>query len=349
MSGNAEVQMQEVRSIPGPVLITGGAGFIGRYLTEALAAAGTPVTVLDDLSCENSTFDCPQIARPGVTCIEGSVFDEPLMSRMVREHATVVHFASVVGVEETISRPFDTIDNLRGTMHLARMLTPDHVALFASSADVYAAHSHMYDRPMREDDLLVLEHPQVNRWVYAHVKALEENLVANAAARSVVIRVFNTFGPAMDYPAPKRVVPHFINNILNRQPMRLSGDGSQRRSFCWVGDTVRGMIQALAHTARHQAPFAECFNIGADQPMSMRELAEYMNATAVRLGLIDQPLPIEAESFTYSQAFDDSWNRVPDIAHAREVLGFAPAMPFAEGMERTLVHYRDQEAARKAA
>lgn len=349
MPAISEVKMQEVKAIPGPVLITGGAGFIGRYLAEVLASAGTDVTVLDDLSCENSSFDCPQLAHAAITCIESSVFDERLMTRLVGEHATVVHFASVVGVEETISRPFDTIDNLRGTMHLSRILTPEHVVLFASSADVYAAHSHMYDRPMREDDLLVLEHPRVNRWVYAHVKALEENLIANAAARSVVIRVFNTFGPAMDYPAAKRVVPHFISNIMNGEPMRLSGDGSQRRSFCWVGDTVQGMIQALAHTAGHAAPFAECFNIGAAQPMSMRELAEYMNEAAVRLGLIDAPLPIEAESFTYSQAFDDSWNRVPDISHAREVLGFAPTTPFDAGMERTLAYYRDQEAARKAA
>lgn len=343
-------QVQDVSSIPGPVLITGGAGFIGRYLAESLVLAGHAVTVLDDLSCANSTFDCPQLDRPGVTPIEGSVFDEPLMTRMVREHRTIVHFASVVGVEETISRPFDTIDNLRGTMHLSQLLTPEHVALFASSADVYAAHSQMYrDQPMREDDRLVFERPQVNRWVYAHVKALEENLIANSAARSVVIRVFNTYGPAMDFPAPKRVVPHFINNILTRTPMRLSGDGSQRRSFCWVGDTVRGMVQALAHAAGHGAPFAECFNLGAASPMSMRELAEYMNAAAVRMGLIDHPLPIEAEAFTYSQAFDDSWNRVPDISHAQAVLGFQPTMPFAEGMEQTLAHYRDREAKRQAA
>lgn len=344
-------ELQDVRSIPGPVLITGGAGFIGRYLTEALAEAGIAVTVMDDLSCQNSSFDCPQIDRPGVTCVEGSVFDLPLMTRMVREHATIVHFASVVGVEETISRPFDTVDNLRGSMDLARLLTPEHVVLFASSADVYAAHSHMYDRAMREDDRLVFESPQVNRWVYAHVKALEENLISNSAARSVIIRVFNTYGPAMDFPAPKRVVPHFIANILNRTPMRLSGDGSQRRSFCWVGDTVRGMMQALAHTAAQQTPFAECFNIGASEPMSMRELAEFMNAAAVRLGLLEQPLPIEAETFTYSQSFDDSWNRVPDISHAGRILGFAPTMPFIQGMEMTLAHYRDKDlkAAQEAA
>ncbi|MEZ5666381.1 MAG: NAD-dependent epimerase/dehydratase family protein [Alphaproteobacteria bacterium] len=335
----------DIAAIPSPVLITGGAGFIGRYLAEALARAGKAVTVLDDLSCKNSTFDCPQIRRAQARCVEGSVFDEALMAAEVAAHRTVVHFASVVGVEETISRPFDTIDNLRGTMHLARLLTADHVALFASSADVYALHSHMYDRPMREDDLIVLERPEVNRWVYAHVKALEENLIANAAARSVVIRVFNTYGPMMDYPAAKRVIPHFMANIMAGEPMRLSGDGSQQRSFCYVEDTVGGMMLALAEAAQAAPdaakPFAACYNLGASQPMSMRALAEYMNAAAVRLGLIEAPLPIEADAFTYSQKFDDSWHRVPDIGRARERLGFAPTTAFDVGMERTLAYYRD--------
>lgn len=342
-------QHLDLKSIPGPVLITGGAGFIGRYLAEALAGVGKAVTLLDDLSCPNSTFEAPQIERAGAACIEGSVFDEPLMARMVREHRTIVHFASVVGVEETISRPFDTVDNLRGTLHLARLLTPEHVVMFGSSADVYAAHSHIYDRPMREDDRLVMEEPRVNRWVYAHVKALEENLIANSAARSVVIRVFNTFGPAMDFPHAKRVVPHFIDAILNRRPFRLSGDGSQTRSFCFIKDTVGGMVKALAHAAGQAAPFSDCFNIGSPEPMSMRALAEHMNATAVRLGLLDSALPIEDESFTYSQDFDDSWNRVPDIGHAREVLGFAPTTPFAVGMDVTLAHYLELDRSRVAA
>ncbi len=343
------MSVYSVAQVRGPVLITGGAGFIGRYLAKALKDGGLDVTVLDDLSCANSTFDCPQLATPGITCIEGSVFDRQLVEDLVAEHATVVHFASVVGVQETISRPVETVENLEGTLNIARALTASHVVLFGSSADVYAAHSHLYDRPMREDDHLLMEHPQVNRWVYAHVKALEENVIANTPARSIVIRVFNTYGPAMDYPHAKRVVPHFIDAILNKAPLKLSGDGSQTRSFCYVEDTVAGMIQSLAYATGKQGPFTDCFNLGASNPMSMRDLAEAMVAMAVEVGLLAAPLPIVSDSFTYTQKFDDSWNRVPDISHAREVLGFAPHTPFADGLRLTLEHYLDVGQQRQAA
>ena len=137
-----------------------------------------------------------------------------------------MHLASVVGVEETVSHTVATVQNLTSTLNLVGALTRDHVVLFASSADVYGAHSHLYDRPMREDDCFVYEHGLVNRWVYPHVKALEENLIGNSPARSVILRVFNTYGPGMDYPAPKRVIPHFVERVLARRPLRLSGDGS---------------------------------------------------------------------------------------------------------------------------
>ena len=327
------------------VLLTGGAGFLGRYLAQALANHGLPVTVLDDLSCSNSTFLCPELQREGIHCVQGSVFDRNLIADLIAKHPTVIHFASVVGVEETISRPIETVENLEGTLNVMRALTQDHIALFGSSADVYGAHSHYYDRGMREDDYFLFENAQINRWVYPHVKALEENLIANSAARSIVIRVFNTYGPAMDFPAPKRVMPHFIDRILAGKPLELSGDGSQRRSFCHVDDMVQGMILALAHAAEQAASFSSCFNLGSPEPIAIRDLAEQVLAGALEIGMIDEPLPILADSFTYSQRFDDSWNRVPDITRATEILKYKPKVSLQEGLKRTLIHYRDLAAA----
>ena len=205
----------------GDVVITGGAGFLGRYLAKSLATSGLRVTVLDDLSCSNSTFDCPELQHERIRCVKGSVFNRRLVNKLVAEHKTVVHLASVVGVEETISHSKRTVENLKGTLNVVGALSPEHVTLFTSSADVYGAHSHFYDRAMREDDYFLFQSAKVNRWVYPHVKALEENLITNSIARSVVIRVFNTYGPAMDFPAPKRVIPHFIDRVLSRQPLRL--------------------------------------------------------------------------------------------------------------------------------
>lgn len=321
------------------VMITGGAGFLGRYLAAALAD-WHHVTVLDDLSCANSTFDCPELkSHPGISCIKGSVLDAPLVKELVAEHPIVVHFASVVGVEETITHTVSTIENLTGTLNIAKQLRPEHVALFASSADVYGAHSHIYQRPMEEQDFVLLEDASINRWVYARVKGLEENLFMTSPARSVVIRVFNTYGPAMDFPKPKRVLPHFIDNVLHRAPLRLSGDGSQRRSFCYVDDTIRGVILALRYAASQRAPFSECFNLGATDSISMRELAEQVVNVAMEIGMIPGPLPIIPDSFHYTQRFDDSWDRVPNINHARQVLGHKPTVPFRSGLRRTLCYY----------
>jgi len=323
----------------GNVLITGGAGFLGRNLARTLAKAGSHVTVLDDLSCPNSTFDCPELNHIRIRCVRESVFNRDAVTKLIGTHKTVIHFASVVGVEETISHTLPTIENLTGTMNVVRALTADQIVLFGSSADVYGAHSHYYDRAMREDDYFLLENGQVNRWVYPHVKALEENLIANSAARSVVIRVFNTYGPDMDFPAPKRVIPHFVDRILSGEAIQLSGDGSQRRSFCHVDDMIRGMVLALRFAASQLSPFNTCFNLGSPEPIAIHDLAKIMAELAVELGINARPCPIQANAFHYSQKFDDTWNRVPDISRAREALGYQPSVSLSDGLRKTLLYY----------
>ena len=312
-------------------------------------AAGYRVTVLDDLSCVNSTFACAPLANDRIAKINGSVFERPLVEDLVAAHPLVVHFASVVGVEETVSHTIPTIENLTGTINVVRALTRDHVAIFGSSADVYGAHSHLYDRAMREDDLFVYENGRVNRWVYPHVKTLEENLFHNSAARTVIVRIFNSYGPEMDYPAPKRVIPHFIDCILDKRPLLLSGDGTQTRSFCFVDDLIEGFIRAARHASSPHAERSNCFNIGHPEPISIRDLAVEMIDAARDLGMIRKALPIVTGRFTYSQLFDDRWNRTPDIAHAREVLGFAPSVSLREGLRRTLAFYRALQESRAMA
>jgi UDP-glucose 4-epimerase len=325
----------------GEVLITGGAGFLGRYLAKALATSGLRVTVLDNLSCSNSTFNCPELEHHKIHCIKESVFNRRLVNKLVAKHRTVVHLASVVGVEETISHTEQTVENLNGTLNVVRALSPEHVALFTSSADVYGAHSHYYDRAMREDDYFLFESARVNRWVYPHVKALEENLITNSLARNVVIRVFNTYGPAMDFPIPKRVIPHFINRVLSGQPLTLSGDGSQCRSFCYVEDMIRGMVLALGYAASRSAPFSDCFNLGSPDPITMRELANKIVNIAIELRLLAAPCPIQPRAFHYSQKFDDSWNRVPDITRSENILGYRPLVSLSDGLKFTLTYYKD--------
>jgi UDP-glucose 4-epimerase len=317
-----------------PVLVTGGAGYLGRQLVSVLAAAGHPVTVLDSLAMRSSSVHAPELNAPGIRCIVGSTLDGALVRELVDAHPRVLHLASIVGVENTMADTRSTMRNLEGSMHLTEALTPDHAVVFTSSADVYGVHWHHYHRPMAEDDHEIFEPARVNRWVYGRVKGLEENLVHNSAASSVCVRVFNCYGPGMDYPDGRRIIPRFLENVMERTPFRISGDGSQRRSYCHVDDMVRGLAAALEHAAAQRV--AETLNLGNPETRSVLETAHAVNEAALEAGLLDHPLPIELHSTLYSHAFDDSWSRVPDIARARRVLGYEPTIPFHAGLRHTL-------------
>jgi nucleoside-diphosphate-sugar epimerase len=317
-----------------PVLVTGGAGYLGRHLVAALAATGHPVTVLDSLAAASSTLDAPELRGPSIRCIQGTTRDRVLLQGLVRSHPLVMHLASIVGVEDTMSDTHSTVRNLEGTVHLVEALTADHAIVFTSSADVYGVHSQHYDRPMAEDDHEVFEPARVNRWVYGRVKGLEENLVHNSDASSVCVRVFNCYGPGMDYPGGRRVIPRFVENVMERTPFRISGDGQQRRSYCYVDDMVDGLTAALRHATEHAV--AETLNLGNPETYSVLETAHAVNRAALETGLLDRALPIELHSALYSRPFDDSWSRVPDISRARRVLGYEPTIPFDVGLRRTL-------------
>jgi UDP-glucose 4-epimerase len=324
------------------MLVTGGAGFLGRHLARLHAEMGWQVTVFDDLSCTNSSFDCPELQHPLLKCIHGSMFDELKVRTLVAAHPVVVHFASVVGVGKTIDNPVETARNLTGTLALAGALTRHHTVLFGSSADVYGMHSLLHERPMREEDHVVFEHAGVNRWVYPKVKALEENVIGAAAARSVNVRIFNTYGPWMDYPDAKRAIPQLIRALAQGEPMRLNGEGAQRRCFCWYEDMIDGLSRAVSYAEKRETGWTGTINLGNDRAISIKALAQLINRLGVELKLPSAPVPIidRAQGF-YSQAFCDDWHRMPDLSRAREMLRFDCRVDLEEGLRRVLTAWRD--------
>ncbi len=321
-----------------PVLVTGAAGYIGRHLVYRLAKRGHPVTAVDNLSSPNSTDAPAAFAAAGIDFRACDVADAAAFAPLVRSHPVVAHLASIVGVQEAVERPRAMLDQLRAVATIADALTADHVLLLASSSDIYGLHSVLHDNaPIREDDLTVLEPPQVTRWSYAHMKALAESVFAGCAARAVGVRIFNCYGPGLDFPHPRRVIPSFATRIVQGQPLVISGDGSQRRSYCHVDDVVTGFVAAMDYIATREPGAYEAINIGnPDTSMSIIDLAKLMVRVAVEHGLSQRSVEILTDHKLYSAAFNDRWHRAVDIRKARELLGYQPTVPLEEGLAQVL-------------
>jgi UDP-glucose 4-epimerase len=322
----------------GPVLVTGAAGYIGRHVVQQLAARGHQVTAVDNLSSPNSGDAPAAFAAAGVDFRRCDVTDSTAFGPLVREHPVIMHLASIVGVQAVISQPRAVLDQLAAVATIVDEVTPDHVLLLASSSDIYGLHSVLHDNaPIREDDLTVLEPPQVLRWSYAHMKALAESVFAGSPARAVGIRIFNCYGPGLDFPQPRRVVPTFATRIVQGQPLQISGDGSQRRTYCHVDDVVEGMLAAVEYIAGREPGAYEAINIGnPDGQMSVIDLAKTMARLAVAHSITDREVEILTDHHLYSASFNDSWHRAVDISKARELLGFQPRVPLEEGLVQVL-------------
>ncbi|KJS58019.1 NAD-dependent epimerase/dehydratase family protein [Streptomyces rubellomurinus] len=329
------------------VLITGGAGFIGRHLALNLHRQGHPVTVLDRLDNPNARFSVGELTALGIEVVAGDVADLHLVRALIDGHRTVVHLAApTVGVEQMLGAAQAHAGALTYAAQLAAMLSPEHTLLFSSTSDVYGLHSvHYGDKAMAEDDLTVYEAPTVSRWNYSKVKALAEEVFASCPARSVSVRIFNTYGPGFDYPQARRVIPQFAAAVSAGTALRVSGHGGQHRAFCYIGDTVDGIARALAFGRTLPEGGNAVFNIGNDDPdayVSMLQLAETMADLAVALGFVTERPVVDKGGYHYSRAFDDTWNRRPDITRARALLGFAPRTTLADGLAEVLAFHARQ-------
>jgi len=299
-------------------LVTGGAGFIGSHLARKLLARGGEVYVLDDLSTGSAANIEPLKAEPRFHYAIGSVMDAPLVAEMV-DHADVVfHLAAAVGVFLVVESPVRTIEtNVAGTETvLLQAAKKRRKVLVASSSEVYGSSDHTR---FREDDDLVLGPPTQGRWAYACSKALDEFLaLAHHRERglpAVIARLFNTVGPGQ-VGRYGMVVPRLVGQALAGGPITVYGDGSQTRAFCHVADTVR----ALIGLAGDERAVGGIFNVGSDQEITIRALAERVQ----RLVNPDAAITFLPYDEAYAPGFRDMMRRVPDISKLRGLLGFEP-------------------------
>jgi UDP-glucose 4-epimerase len=316
-------------------LVTGGAGFIGSHLAEELLATGWWVDVLDNLSTGRKGNLAALGGHPGLTFIEGSATDEATLARLIPQADVVFHLAAAVGVRLVVDQPVQTIStNIRATELVLELAARNGVkVLVASTSEVYGK---LDVEKFSESSDLVLGPTDKSRWCYAASKIIDEHLALAYARQTrlpvTVLRLFNTIGPRQTGQYGM-VVPRFVRQAISGEPITVYGDGSQRRSFTWVGDATHAMIALI----QHPGSAGEVFNVGHTKDISIGELAELVRKlTRSRSEIVTVPFDAAYES----AGFEDMARRLPDITKLRELIGYRPTLDLPQMLEAIIAQQR---------
>jgi nucleoside-diphosphate-sugar epimerase len=324
-------------------LITGGAGFIGSHLAERLLKQGHEVAILDDLSTGRLENVQHLAKSPRFSVTIDSVMNEAVLAPLVDRADTVFHLAAAVGVRLVVEAPIHTIQtNVHGTETVLRHASRGGKRiLVASTSEVYGKSAVL---PFREDADLVLGAPNKTRWGYATSKLLDEFLAMGYWKEQqlpvTVVRLFNTVGPRQS-TRYGMVLPNFVRRALDNQPILVHGDGTQTRSFTWVGDVV----SALVGLVEEPTTVGEVFNIGNGAETSIRDLAwKVKEITGSR-----SPVQFVAYNQVFDDNFEDMPRRVPDITKIGRSIGYRPTVHLDEIIEHVVDFWTDARESRSAA
>lgn len=303
------------------VLVTGGAGFIGSHLCEALVHQGSRVTVLDDLS--TGRFENIEHIS-GLTCVVDSTLNKEIVRDLVRESDVVYHLAATVGVQLVVEQPVRTlVNNIRGTENVLEETSRyRRRLLITSSSEVYGKGM---NPEFHEDDDRVMGATSLSRWGYAASKAMDEFLALaywhEKRHPVVIVRLFNTVGPRQT-GRYGMVIPRFVIQALRNEPLTIFGDGEQSRCFTYVGDVVPALIKLM----ERKDLCGDVFNIGGTRPISMKDLAQcVIQKTGSTAGVTYVPY-----AQAYGPGFEDMRARVPSIAKIHRAVGFEPTTSLDE-------------------
>ncbi|MGC8741612.1 MAG: GDP-mannose 4,6-dehydratase [Candidatus Sumerlaeaceae bacterium] len=318
------------------ILVTGGAGFIGSHLVEALLSRGHLVTAIDDLS--TGTIWNLDVARKSArfSYYIDSIMNERLMAELVDRADMVYHLAAAVGVRLIVERPVHTIEtNIRGTEIVLELAArKKKKVLLTSTSEVYGKSTKV---PFSEHDDLLLGSTTRPRWAYACSKAIDEFLGLayhkQFGLPVVIVRLFNTVGPRQTGQYGM-VVPRFVEQALRGLPLTVYGDGTQTRAFAYVGDVVEAMIELM----ETPAAAGQVFNVGNDREISIRELARLVIERTGSSSTIDF-IPFEK---AYDENFEDLQRRVPDLTKVRALIGYAPKVSIEEILDKVADYMRER-------
>ena len=300
-------------------LVTGGAGFIGSHLVEYLLGHGERVIAIDDLSTGTHQNLAHLVGNDHLQVIVDSVLNKAVVRELVGRSDHVFHLAAAVGVDLIVKEPIRVIEtNVLGTDIMLRACCDADTPVFvASTSEVYGKSN---NAPFREDSDLMLGPTLRSRWSYACSKAIDEFLALAFFARDslpvVIGRFFNTAGPRQTGQYGM-VIPRFVEQALNGEPITVYGDGTQSRCFCHVSDIVPAVVALLRKRNAH----GHVVNLGSRELVTIRDLAERVQQ------LSNSSSEIRHVRFedAYGEGFEDIHSREPDTAKAHELIGFSPS------------------------
>ena len=302
-------------------LITGGAGFIGSHLADALLRHGHEVSVIDNLSTGSIDNISHLKSAQGFRYNIETITNEPVLAELIDQSDVVFHLAAAVGVKLIVEEPVHTIEtNVHGTeVVLKHANKKKKLVIIASTSEVYGKSMSV---PFREDADLVMGATVKHRWAYACSKAIDEFLALAYYKEKklpvIIVRLFNTVGPRQTGQYGM-VLPTFVRQALAGHPITVFGDGTQSRSFTYVGDVVDALIRLVDQPKA----IGEVFNIGSGEEISIRELAEKVRGLAHS----ESPIVLVPYDKAYESGFEDMPRRVPDISKIERAIGYRPRIP----------------------
>jgi len=314
-------------------LITGGAGFIGSHLAEALLAQGQRVTAVDNLSTGRIENIAGLLDHPHFQFVYETIHNETVMDRLVSECDVIYHLAAAVGVELIVKDPVHTIEtNLNGTENVLRLARRYRTkVLIASTSEVYGKSDAI---PFQEDADRVMGPTTKSRWSYAESKAMDEFLALayhkQFGLPVVICRVFNTVGPRQT-GRYGMVIPRLIQQAVTGQPLTVYGDGQQTRCFCNVKDMVRAMVALVAEPGA----VGEIFNVGGTEEISILNLARRILARSGSRSEIKR-IPYDE---AYEAGFEDMRRRVPDITKIQTMIGWNPTITLDQTLDEVIAQF----------
>jgi len=315
-------------------LITGGAGFIGSHLSEALLARGDHVLVLDNLSTGSIDNIAHLKGRPGFEYFIDSVDNEPLLAELIDRSEVVFHLAAAVGVKLIVEQPVHTIEtNVHGTeVVLKHANKKKKLVVIASTSEVYGKSN---DVPFREDSDLVMGPTPKHRWAYACSKAIDEFLaLAYWKERKlpvIIVRFFNTVGPRQTGQYGM-VIPVFVRQALAGEPITVFGDGTQSRSFTHVTDVIGALMKLIGEPKA----VGQVINIGNTEEIAIAKLAERVRDLAGSAS----PIKFVPYDQAYESGFEDMPRRVPDLNRVRALVGYEPRYTLDDILMHVIDYFR---------